>query len=336
MKDINYKLIKDYILGKCSDKELSLLHEWLKEAPENEDALFRAEHLYRQGKGRRPLSEKALDKAEAGLFSEIHRYEAHRTTTRHLSILRYAAIGLLVLIGGTIALWNYYSRPEMIQVTASATKVMELTLPDSTKVWLNKNGTISYPEAFGDGERRVELSGEALFSVSKNPDRPFIVSSRGVSTRVLGTVFNFNTHCKDNQEEVSLLEGRLEITGNHGEGKIVIQPNQKAVIDKTRHTIEVMNVYAPLDAVWHDGMIPFRNMSIRDIAHVLEGLYGVSIDITAGIDRRSTYSGYIRHNLTIDSVLSSLSYSIPFTYKRKGSDITLYGMPKETVVQSCP
>lgn len=330
MKDINHKLIKDYILGKCSDRELSQLHEWLSETPENEDALFRAEFLYRQGKGRRPLSGKALDKAEAELFGEIHRYETRRTTTRHLSILRYAAVGLLVLVGGVVALWNYYGRTEMIHITASATKAMELTLPDHSKVWLNKNGSISYPKAFNGKERRIELSGEALFSVTKNPARPFIVSSHGVSARVLGTVFNFNTLCKNNHEEVSLLEGSLEITGNHGEGKIVIQPNQKAIIDKARHTMEVKDVYAPLEAVWHDGMIPFRNMSVRDIAHVLENLYGVEIDLSAGLDRRSTYSGYIRRGDKIDDVLDALSYSVPFTYKRRGNAVTLYGRRKGT------
>ncbi len=328
MKDINYKLIKDYILGKCSDRGLSLLREWLRESPENEDTLFEAELLYRQGKGRQPLSEKALEKAEARLLDEIHRYEVRRTTTRHLNILRYAAVGLLVLVGGVIALWNYYDRTEMIHVTASATKVMELTLPDHSKVWLNRNGSISYPKEFDAEERRVELSGEALFSVAKNPDKPFIVSSYGVSARVLGTVFNFNTLCKNNQEEVSLLEGSLEITGNHGEGKIVILPNQKAVIDKERHTMKVEDVYAPLEAVWHDGMIPFRNMSIRDIAYVLEDLYGVEIELSTGLDRRSTYSGYIGNNDKIDDVLNALSYSVPFTYKRKGSAITLYGRRK--------
>ena len=330
MKDTNYKLIKDYILGKCSDRRLCLLHEWLKESPENEETLFRAEFLYHQGKGRKPLSQKDLDKAEATLFSAIRRYEARRTMSRHLSILRYAAVGLLVLAGGIIALWNNYCRSEMIHVTASATKVMELTLPDHSKVWLNKNGSISYPKEFNAKERRVELSGEALFSVTKNPAKPFTVSSHGVSVRVLGTIFNFNTLCKNNHEEVSLLEGSLEITGNHGEGKIIIQPNQKAIIDKERHTMKVKNVYAPLEAVWHDGMIPFRNMSVRDIAHVLENLYGVEIDLSAGLDRRSTYSGYIRRGDKIDDVLDALSYSVPFTYKRRGNAVTLYGRRKGT------
>src|SRR3712207_9067513 len=89
--------------------------------------------------------------------------------------------------------------------------------------------TTLFRSSFDGDERRVELTGEALFDVTKNPSRPFIVSSHGVETKVLGTVFNFKTHVTDSQEEVTLLEGKLQVTGLDGEGKIIIQPNQKAV-----------------------------------------------------------------------------------------------------------
>lgn len=336
MRNINHKFIKDYILKKCSPKRVSLLRIWLHQAPENGEKLFWSELAYRLGKRRPVITEAAINRAETAVLNEIHHYETHRLQARRLRILRYAAAGLLLIAGGATALWATYNHIEQISITASAGKTMELTLPDNTKVWLNKGGTISYPKEFDDDERRVELSSEALFCVAKNPNKPFIVSSQGACTRVLGTTFNFNTRCQGNSEEVSLLEGSLEITGTNGEGKVVIQPNQKAIIDKTKHTMEVKDVYAPLEAVWHDGMIPFRSMSIRDIAHVLEDLYDVEIDFSAGLDRHSTYSGYIRRGDTIDNVLNALAYSVPFTYKRKDKSVTLYGRAKSRVLQSCP
>lgn len=241
---------------------------------------------------------------------------------RRLVWTRYAAALTIVVVGGAVALWSMLKNPQMTTVTANG-RVLAVTLPDSTKVWLNKNGTISYPRNFDGDERRVELTGEALFEVTKNPTKPFIVNSKGVETRVLGTVFDFKTEAGNGQEEVTLLEGRLEVSGLDGEGKVIIKPNQKAIINKNLHTMEVKNVYAQLEAVWHDGMIPFENMSIADIALVLSRFYGVDITLADNMDRRQTYSGYIRRNETIDSVLNALTYTIPFRYHTSGKHITL-------------
>lgn len=319
---MNFRIIKNYILGKSSPDEESRLLNWIRESDENERSLFATELAFHDGRADESASIPDIDKVEASLFEEIHRLETRRLKVRRLSWLRYAAVGVILVAGGATALWSLINRQQMVSVTAEG-HVLALTLPDSTKVWLNKDGVIRYPQSFNGDERRVELTGEALFDVTKNSSKPFIVSSRGVETKVLGTVFNFKTHVSDSQEEVTLLEGKLQVTGLDGEGKIIIQPNQKAVIDKTSRTMEVKNVYAPLEAVWHDGMIPFDNMSIADIAHVLERFYDVKIVLADNMDRRQTYSGYIRRKECIESVLNALTYTIPFRYHKDGNQISL-------------
>jgi transmembrane sensor len=64
-----------------------------------------------------------------------------------------------------------------------------LTLSDGTVVQLNTGGSIV--EQFTTGERRVRLTrGEAHFSVTKNPGRPFVVRAGNVVVRAVGTAFN--------------------------------------------------------------------------------------------------------------------------------------------------
>lgn len=51
----------------------------------------------------------------------------------------------------------------------------QVTLPDGTIVWLNSASSLRYPTVFKGAERKVEITGEAYFEVSKKPGHPFKV-----------------------------------------------------------------------------------------------------------------------------------------------------------------
>ena len=55
-----------------------------------------------------------------------------------------------------------------------------MVLADGTRVMLNAETRLRFPEAFGDGERRVFLEGEAYFEVAKERERPFWVDFRSM------------------------------------------------------------------------------------------------------------------------------------------------------------
>jgi transmembrane sensor len=63
---------------------------------------------------------------------------------------------------------------------------------------------------FTPGERRVRLTGEAHFTVAKNPDRPFIVEAHGVEVRAVGTAFNVRADAA--AVEVLVTEGKVRVT----------------------------------------------------------------------------------------------------------------------------
>jgi transmembrane sensor len=94
------------------------------------------------------------------------------------------------------------------QVVASTAKSVEL--PDGSKAELNGDSMIEIE--FSDSSRLIRLvSGEAYFTVVKDPQRPFLVSSAGVTVRAVGTVFNVRLN-KTGAVEVLVTEGvvRLE------------------------------------------------------------------------------------------------------------------------------
>jgi transmembrane sensor len=81
-------------------------------------------------------------------------------------------------------------------------------LDDGSVVELNRGAEIEVN--YGSAERRVVLRrGEALFTVAKNPARPFIVRARGVDVRAVGTAFNVRLDAAS--VEVLVTEGQVRV-----------------------------------------------------------------------------------------------------------------------------
>ena len=81
-------------------------------------------------------------------------------------------------------------------------------LPDGSIVELNEGTQVAI--RYSGKERRVDLlSGEAYFEVAKNPDRPFVVSARGIAVIAVGTAFNVKLN--DDSLDVMVTHGRVQM-----------------------------------------------------------------------------------------------------------------------------
>ena len=323
MSEINNKSIKDYLVGKATAKQMEQLAEWLAVSEENRKEFFEMELAFHLGKNNQLATSKEIEEAETKLFNQIKEHEEQTINKSKFHFLRYAAaiIAAVLLIGG--GLFAYLHQSVETITVAAMNEVKKVVLPDNSTVWLNKGATISYTDNFEGDERKVNLQGEALFHVTKNAEKPFIVSSDGASAKVLGTTFNFKNQGTKGNEIISLIEGRLEVTGLNGEGKVILLPNQKATVSKDSKTITTEKSYALADAVWCDDMIPFSNMQIKEIAHILEQLYDYKIILDAKLDNKKTYTGVIKRYKDIRNVLDGLSYTISFHYTINDKEITL-------------
>lgn len=82
------------------------------------------------------------------------------------------------------------------------------TLPDQTVVELNRGAEISVD--YTETVRRVVLiRGEAHFTVTKDPSRPFVVNAMGLDVRAVGTAFNVRVGTA--AVEVLVTEGKVEL-----------------------------------------------------------------------------------------------------------------------------
>ena len=194
-------------------------------------------------------------------------------------------------------------------------------------MWLNHSYILKYHKKFTEKKRVVELEGEAYFEVTKDTKRPFSVQNETLDVQVLGTVFNMN--CDKNRQlaEVSLIRGSVKVTGKHDEGMIVLSSGQKAELNKSTKQMHVRTFNTQLDAVWHDGMIPFEDATISEIVSTLQHLYKTEIILSPDIDK-STYSGVIYQKENLDSVLLNLTLAMPIEYTKNEGKIYIKPIKK--------
>jgi len=97
---------------------------------------------------------------------------------------------------------------------------------------------------FSAAERRVGLeAGEALFSVAKNPARPFIVSAGKISVRAVGTAFE--VRLAKTGVEVFVSEGRVQVSEK---AESTETPAGPPLLLAAGHRVLVPNMSVPTDS----------------------------------------------------------------------------------------
>jgi transmembrane sensor len=123
---------------------------------------------------------------------------------------RFAAVAACTLVA-TLAVALWWRSESYPLYTTEVGERRSLTLVDGSTVDLNARSSIRVD--FSDSERRVELlGGQALFQVSKDKARPFIVSSGDATVRAIGTQFDVDR--KSSSTTITVLEGRVAVYSN--------------------------------------------------------------------------------------------------------------------------
>jgi transmembrane sensor len=160
------------------------------------------------------------------------------------------------------------------------------TLSDGTHIALNTNSKLTV--IYSHGFRRIRLDrGEAMFDVTHDPSRPFVVQVGNDQVRALGTAFVIRRG--GTTAAVTLLRGRVEISRKADTNQAspfhaspaaqklaVLVPGERALIggDAT-----VVLDHPQLEAVtaWRHGEVLFSNTRLADAAQELARYGGPNV-----------------------------------------------------------
>lgn len=198
-----------------------------------------------------------------------------------------------------------------------------LILSDGTRVWVNAETQMEYPVRFAENERRVKLTGEAYFEVSKDPHRPFIVETADYQVQVLGTAFNVCAYPTDKRVATTLCTGRVRIREIFGKPETVeLSPCQQLVVDREQKILEVRTVDPEVYYGWIGNYFYFSDNTLEDIFIVLRRWYGVEIGFANDASRRLVFSGKFPRFKSMNTILELMSEA-GIKYEQHGRQITI-------------
>lgn len=181
-------------------------------------------------------------------------------------------------------------------------KVINMTLADGSKVWLNAGSSLTYPVLFMGNERKVSVTGEAYFEVAHDASKPFIVNNGSMDVRVLGTHFNVNAFKDDGSDiKVTLLEGSVKI--NNGDATGLLKPGQQAVVNSDVRVVD--NVDLDQVMAWKNGYFQFDNASLQNVLKEVSRWYNVDV-VYEGYNQPRQFVGEMQRDLSLSEVLKIL------------------------------
>ena len=186
----------------------------------------------------------------------------------------------------------------------------KLVLSDGTKVWLNAESQLSYPDTFRSDERRVILKGEAYFQVAHNEEKPFYVESDGQLVRVYGTEFNIRSYEEDAAVYTTLISGSvaLQVAGNLN-AELFLTPGRQAVFDKKEASAFVRSVNTEVVTGWRKGLFVFEEQNLGQIMATLARWYNFDYEFADNVLSETVFMGSVPRYGDFNEVLEILEKS---------------------------
>ncbi len=328
MPAISAALLEKFSKGECTEEEATIVEAWFEQHP---DEVFLLDE-YEAAQDGPDLPEgyrEAMREAVSAATLEKRKSRLH--------LLRpYLAAAVVLLI---VACWwllrpaadKKESKPAE-QIAAlwvgkhnSDSKKLKVQLPDSSEAILSPGTTIRYRKDFGhDNEREVKVEGHVVFTVIKDKETPFVVSTENVKTTVLGTIFEVMAEKHSDQIRVRLVEGNLIVHVSHANKdsvkKYFLSPGEEFVYGKWNDSVVVQKFavhgggYAaplvkrlPLEQDNPNNWYMFNNQSLAEVFDQLALLYNANIKYNPADLRNKFFIGKLEKRDSLSKIMADIA-----------------------------
>lgn len=322
---MNEELLFRYVKGDTTPEEDLVVAEWLAaDRDAHMKKLKQVRFIYQFSVLNGDMIDRQLQEEAVG-----HRTRALSWRRIGRAAAGMAAAVLIFMVGGYVAeRITYRSLNRQFNVfQAPKGQRVHVTLSDGSNIWLNSGARLEYPVVFEEKIRKVRLSGEAMFEVEHDSDRPFEVETFASNIRVLGTKFNVVADEFHQRFTTTLLQGKVKISNrlDPRQQEIVMHPDDVVNLSHGHLFVETLKDSEAM--LWTEGLISISGLSFAELMAKFEQAFDVEIVISRKtLPDMGKLSGKIRVNDGIENALHILQYAADFRYVRNPETnvVTIY------------
>ncbi|WP_184548855.1 FecR family protein [Mucilaginibacter sp. FT3.2] len=315
-KDKLELLAKKYFDGTATTEEKALLSQWYDTIHQNE-----GEEIYVN-------STETADQIKQRIFNSIQqnlqpqqdtvikpKYFVLKRLIQAASVAAVLAIGFFVIRPADKPAAPKVAQNQVVNVPTN--RVLHITLPDGSRVWLKAGSVFRYPQNFTGKTRQVELvEGRAFFDIKHVVGQPFIVKTKNLDVNVLGTSFDVRSYKKEGETRVSVITGKVGITQPNSKNKkaIFLLPREEIVLSYASSLPIKDAVKGAAINAWCKNNTVFEQETLENVFKALEKEYNTTITIENKklLDERISIVLGSQH---LDSIIQVLSYTKHFKYQ---------------------
>jgi len=323
----NWNLLAKSLAGETGEAENKAMEGWLEKKPENGA-------LYKQLKSYWKIMD-SMDKQfnVDNAWNKLQdRIVAHGDPAGQnyiypqairFSAIRIAATLLLLTALGILLVYITGNFREVTRVSGLAERLKSIELPDGSKVFMNADTRISYPQKFRNKSREVKLTGEAFFEVSPDRNKPFIIHAGKADIQVVGTSFNVDTRIGKQAVEVYVSTGIVELCEAENKvNRVVLHPGELGSV--TLNKVQSMKCENENPIAWKTGVMDFRDTRLSEAVRILSEIYLVDIVCQEpGLDTSQTNGTYRYPEESLDEILTILCKQNHLKFEKSDNKIYL-------------
>lgn len=302
-----------WVQGK-DQKATAFWTKWISKNPGKEADIKAAKSIVQsiQIKEREP-SEKQIknlwDKIDSATATEEKETAVIRSIGRRKWI-GYAAAACI----GLVAFFTFYNPTTTVDIGAG--EHLAYTLPDNSTIDLNADSKITFKAGDFDGDRIVNLEGEAFFEVKKG--QSFKVITPNGTIEVLGTSFNVNT--RNGNLVVDCSTGKVRVTAKGSEQ--ILTKGLGTKLNKEQSALEdVYPTNITQQTGWRNGDFYLVNTAFDQAIEEMERQFDVTIDCEASLKQRIGDYTFKRDDL--EKALEDVLYQLNAEYTISGNKVTI-------------
>jgi ferric-dicitrate binding protein FerR (iron transport regulator) len=199
----------------------------------------------------------------------------------------------------------------------------ELLLSDSTKVFLNSDTKLVFPNYFSGETRQVELTGEAFFEVKKDA-MPFVVKTSEMQITVTGTSFNVNAYADNTLINTTLVKGSVYVNVPEKPETYILRSGDNFSLSKQTDEISIQKVDTERITSWMRGELIFRNQPLEEIFATLKKWYDFEIEYNNPAIKTMRFTGSVEKQRPLYYFLNQIQIVTEIKYSNEGVKIILY------------